>query len=153
LHHFVEIGDRGFERFYRAPILHRHVDVQQHVEPVPLTAVCFRIKGTTEADHTAVLAAPIREGTALLGPARLDGRHGIRACVTNYRVLPRRAAGPHAGSAIRNCARRFRGNPEHRADRHPAVPEYQLALLGWTCRVQAWAPTWMASQGLPSGGV
>ncbi|MFE5114347.1 hypothetical protein [Streptomyces sp. NPDC056663] len=26
------------------------------------------------------------EGTALLGPARLDGRHGMRSCVTNYRT-------------------------------------------------------------------
>ena len=25
--------------------------------------------------------------------------------------------------------------------------------LGWTWRVQAWAPIWIASQGLPSGGV
>jgi aromatic-L-amino-acid decarboxylase len=54
--------------------------------PVSLTAVCFQIKGATEADHTAVLAALIKEGTAFLGPARLDGRHGIRACVTNYRT-------------------------------------------------------------------
>lgn len=54
--------------------------------PVSLTAVCFRIKGATEAVHAAVLAALIEEGTALLGPARLDGRHGMRACVTNYRT-------------------------------------------------------------------
>ncbi|MFD1765074.1 hypothetical protein [Streptomyces lienomycini] len=51
-----------------------------------LTAVCLRIKGATEADHTAVLAELIEDGTALLGPARLAGRHGIRACVTNYRT-------------------------------------------------------------------
>ncbi|MFE0149077.1 pyridoxal phosphate-dependent decarboxylase family protein [Nonomuraea sp. NPDC059007] len=54
--------------------------------PVPLTAVCVQIKGATEADHTAALATLINEGTALLGPARLNGRHGIRACVTNYRT-------------------------------------------------------------------
>ncbi|MEU3985354.1 pyridoxal-dependent decarboxylase [Streptomyces sp. NPDC026672] len=54
--------------------------------PVSLTAVCFRIRGASEADHTAVLAELIDEGTALLGPARLDGRHGMRACVTNYRT-------------------------------------------------------------------
>ncbi|MBI0315765.1 hypothetical protein JBF12_22850 [Streptomyces javensis] len=54
--------------------------------PVSLTAVCFRIRGATEAAHTAVLAALIEEGTALLGPARLDGRHGIRARVTNHRT-------------------------------------------------------------------
>ncbi|MCC4315184.1 pyridoxal phosphate-dependent decarboxylase family protein [Streptomyces malaysiensis] len=54
--------------------------------PVSLTAVCFRIKGASEADHTAVLAELIGEGTALLGPAHLDGRRGMRACVTNYRT-------------------------------------------------------------------
>jgi aromatic-L-amino-acid decarboxylase len=54
--------------------------------PVPLTAVCFRIKDATEADHTAVLATLIEEGTALLGPARLGELQGMRACVTNYRT-------------------------------------------------------------------
>ncbi|MEW2471503.1 pyridoxal-dependent decarboxylase [Streptomyces sp. NPDC046994] len=54
--------------------------------PVSLTAVCFRIKGASAADHTAVLAELIEEGTALLGPACLDGRRGMRACITNYRT-------------------------------------------------------------------
>ncbi|MEU1411978.1 pyridoxal-dependent decarboxylase [Streptomyces sp. NPDC005731] len=54
--------------------------------PVSLTAVCFRIKGASAADHTAVVAELIEEGTALLGPACLDGRRGMRACITNYRT-------------------------------------------------------------------
>jgi aromatic-L-amino-acid/L-tryptophan decarboxylase len=54
--------------------------------PVPLTAVCFRIKDATEADHAAVLTRLAEEGTAFLIPARIDGRPGIRACVTNYRT-------------------------------------------------------------------
>lgn len=54
--------------------------------PAPLTAVCFQIKCATEADHTAVLAALIEENTTLLGPARLGDRHGIRACITNFRT-------------------------------------------------------------------
>ncbi len=65
------------------------IDAEPDLElmaPVPLTAVCFRVKGATEADHTAILGALIEEGTALLGPARLDGRYGMRACVTNYRT-------------------------------------------------------------------
>jgi len=33
-----------------------------------------------------VLAALADEGTALLGPASLDDRQGIRACITNYRT-------------------------------------------------------------------
>jgi hypothetical protein len=37
-----------------------------------------------EADHAAVLARLVDEGTAFLVPARIDGRPGIRACVTNY---------------------------------------------------------------------
>ncbi|WP_413796895.1 pyridoxal phosphate-dependent decarboxylase family protein [Streptomyces iranensis] len=70
---------------YMADLVEAAPDLEL-MAPVPLTAVCFRIKGATEADHTAVLATLIEEGTALLGPARLDGRHGIRACVTNHRT-------------------------------------------------------------------
>jgi len=54
--------------------------------PVPLTAVCFRIKDATEAGHAAVLTRLVEEGTAFLIPARVGGRPGIRACVTNYRT-------------------------------------------------------------------
>jgi aromatic-L-amino-acid/L-tryptophan decarboxylase len=53
--------------------------------PVTTTAVCLRIPGV---DHGAALAALAEEGTALLGPAQLGGRSGIRACVTNYRTTP-----------------------------------------------------------------
>lgn len=70
---------------YLADLIEAAPDLEL-MAPVSLTAICFRIKGATEADHTAVLAALIEEGTALLGPARLDGRHGIRACVTNHRT-------------------------------------------------------------------
>jgi aromatic-L-amino-acid decarboxylase len=54
--------------------------------PAPLTAVCFRIKDATEADHSAALTRLVEEGTAFLIPARVNGRPGIRACVTNYRT-------------------------------------------------------------------
>lgn len=70
---------------YMADLIEAAPDLEL-MAPVSLTAVCFRIKGATEAGHTAVLAALIEDGTALLGPARLDGRHGMRACVTNYRT-------------------------------------------------------------------
>jgi aromatic-L-amino-acid decarboxylase len=69
--------------------LARRIQAEPHLElaaPVNLTAVCFRITGATETDHNAALAALAAEGTALLGPARVDGRHAIRACVTNYRT-------------------------------------------------------------------
>jgi aromatic-L-amino-acid decarboxylase len=54
--------------------------------PAPLTAVCIRLRGATDADHTEILAQLAREGTALLGPATVNGRQGIRACITNYRT-------------------------------------------------------------------
>jgi aromatic-L-amino-acid/L-tryptophan decarboxylase len=53
---------------------------------VPLTAVCFQIKDASEAEHAAALARLSEEGTALLNPVRLDGRHGLRACVSNFRT-------------------------------------------------------------------
>lgn len=54
--------------------------------PVPLTAVCFRVNSSSDADHAAILTTLAAEGTALLGPASLHGRKGIRACITNYRT-------------------------------------------------------------------
>jgi aromatic-L-amino-acid decarboxylase len=51
--------------------------------PVTLTAVCFRMAG---ADHRAVIDALADDGTALLGPATVDGRPAIRACIANYRT-------------------------------------------------------------------
>lgn len=54
--------------------------------PVTLTAVCFEIDGGSRADHTALLDALAADNTALLGPVVVDGKHGIRACVTNHRT-------------------------------------------------------------------
>ncbi len=45
--------------------------------------MCFRVPG---ADHQAVIDALAEEGTALLGPATVDGRPAIRACIANYRT-------------------------------------------------------------------
>ena len=52
--------------------------------PVQLTAVCFRFKNGANS-HT-ILARLVAEGTALLGPVHINGRDGIRACITNYRT-------------------------------------------------------------------
>jgi aromatic-L-amino-acid decarboxylase len=54
--------------------------------PVPLTTVCFQIKNASEADCAAALTRLNEEGTAFLNPVRLDGRHGLRACVSNFRT-------------------------------------------------------------------
>jgi hypothetical protein len=46
--------------------------------------VCFGF--TTSTANQAVLARLVEEGTALLGPVRIAGRDGIRACIANYRT-------------------------------------------------------------------
>jgi aromatic-L-amino-acid/L-tryptophan decarboxylase len=52
--------------------------------PVHLTAVCFRFKSGVSSH--AVLARLVEEGTAILGPVRVSGCDGIRACITNHRT-------------------------------------------------------------------
>jgi aromatic-L-amino-acid/L-tryptophan decarboxylase len=51
-----------------------------------LTAVCFEVPGLSPDGHAALLARLAAEGTALLGPALVDGRDGMRACVANHRT-------------------------------------------------------------------
>lgn len=70
---------------YMADLIEAERDLEL-MAPVSLTAVCFRINNATEAEHNAALATLVDEGTALLGPAHLNGQHGMRACVTNYRT-------------------------------------------------------------------
>jgi aromatic-L-amino-acid decarboxylase len=52
--------------------------------PTPLTAVCFRFKNRISSQ--TVVAKLVEEGTALLGPVHVNGRDGIRACITNHRT-------------------------------------------------------------------
>jgi len=52
--------------------------------PVALTVVCFAFRNGAST-HT-ILAKLVEEGTAILGPVRINGRNGIRACITNYRT-------------------------------------------------------------------
>lgn len=70
---------------YMAELVEAERDLEL-IAPVPLTAVCFQIKNASEADHAAALAQLNEEGTAFLNPVRLDGRHGLRACVSNFRT-------------------------------------------------------------------
>jgi aromatic-L-amino-acid/L-tryptophan decarboxylase len=70
---------------YMAELVEAEPDLEL-MAPVPLTAVCFQIKDASEADHAAALAQLNEEGTAFLNPVRLDGRHGLRACVSNFRT-------------------------------------------------------------------
>src|SRR5262249_12361367 len=52
--------------------------------PVHLTAICFEFKNGASS-HT-VLRSLVEEGTAILGPVRINERDGIRACIRNYRM-------------------------------------------------------------------
>lgn len=54
--------------------------------PVPLTAICFKLKSAGDTDYTSTLNTLANEGTALLGPASVGGHKGMRACITNYRT-------------------------------------------------------------------
>jgi aromatic-L-amino-acid decarboxylase len=54
--------------------------------PVTLSAVCFRLRSASDAENQRILTRLIDEGTALLGPVRIAGRFGVRACITNYRT-------------------------------------------------------------------
>jgi aromatic-L-amino-acid/L-tryptophan decarboxylase len=54
--------------------------------PVTLTAVCFALDAGTPEDHAALLEALAADSTALLGPVVIDGRTGVRACITNHRT-------------------------------------------------------------------
>ncbi|WP_224391010.1 pyridoxal-dependent decarboxylase [Pseudonocardia sp. ICBG1293] len=67
------------ERIEREPSL-------RLMAPVTLTAVCVQVPGLSHDGHTALLARLAAEGTALLGPAVVDGGSGMRACITNHRT-------------------------------------------------------------------
>jgi aromatic-L-amino-acid/L-tryptophan decarboxylase len=70
---------------YMAELIEAEPDLEL-MAPVPLTAVCFQIKDASEADHAAAMAQLNEEGTAFLNRVRLDGRHGLRACISNFRT-------------------------------------------------------------------
>ena len=54
--------------------------------PAPLTAVCFRHRHLDDAGNQRLLDAVVRSGIAFLGPARLKGRGGVRACFSSLRT-------------------------------------------------------------------
>jgi aromatic-L-amino-acid decarboxylase len=54
--------------------------------PVGLNAICFRLRNVSDEENRAALAQLVRDGTAILGPVRIDGRFGMRACIANYRT-------------------------------------------------------------------
>ncbi|MYW92590.1 aminotransferase class V-fold PLP-dependent enzyme [Amycolatopsis rubida] len=56
------------------------------MNPVTLTAVCVRMPGRTAEAHAELLTRLHEEGTAMLGPAKVNGQPCVRACVTNHRT-------------------------------------------------------------------
>lgn len=87
----------GVERFVEA--VDHTLDLARYLEdnlnrdasfevmaPVELNAVCFRRRDLDDAGNARLLADLVAGGTALLGPVRLAGRFGLRACMTNYRT-------------------------------------------------------------------
>jgi aromatic-L-amino-acid decarboxylase len=77
--HTLDLAQYMAERIEAEPDL-------ELMAPVPLTALCFQLKGATEADHAAAIAQLNNEGTAFLNPARLGRRCGLRACLSNFRT-------------------------------------------------------------------
>jgi aromatic-L-amino-acid decarboxylase len=54
--------------------------------PVTLTAVCFRARELDDAGQARLLRSIVDSGLAHLGPARVEGRFCLRACMTNLRT-------------------------------------------------------------------
>lgn len=84
---FVEAIEHTLEiaRYFGAKVIECG-DELELLAPVTLSAVCFRLKKLDDDDNRRVLATLVDEGTALLGPVSLNGRIGLRACITNYRT-------------------------------------------------------------------
>jgi aromatic-L-amino-acid/L-tryptophan decarboxylase len=54
--------------------------------PVKLSAVCFRLRSGEDAANHTLLRRLTASGVAILGPVRIGGTLGLRACVTNFRT-------------------------------------------------------------------
>lgn len=83
---FVQAADHMLDM---AGYLEARLRVQASFEllaPVRLSAVCFRLRDRDDEANRTLLARLAGEGTALLGPVSINGRMGLRACVTNYRT-------------------------------------------------------------------
>ena len=72
-----------------AQVMARRIEDEPSLElmaPVNLTAVCLRVRDLDD-DGQARLVLKLRDsGIGLLGPARVRGRAGLRACMTNLRT-------------------------------------------------------------------
>ncbi len=77
----------------QAQLLARLITAEPTLEllaPVELSTVCFRWKGTTEAElnqrNTAILREVLRRGHIYLSNASIHGTFALRACIVNHRT-------------------------------------------------------------------
>lgn len=83
---FREAVDRQLEL---AAYMRERIEAEPRLEvtaPVTLSAVCFRLRGASDEANHATLARLVNEGAALLGPVRIRGQWGVRACFANFRT-------------------------------------------------------------------
>lgn len=83
---FAAVANRTLELAAHLADRIRVAPAVELLAPADLTAVCFAVPELDAAGHRDLLARLAAEGTALLGPAVVDGRPGIRACITNHRT-------------------------------------------------------------------
>jgi aromatic-L-amino-acid decarboxylase len=57
----------------------------ERLNPVALSAVCFRYKTADDKQHAAILKEVIRRGRVYISNATIEGRFALRACITNHR--------------------------------------------------------------------
>ena len=58
----------------------------ERVAPVPLSAVCFRLRGESDARQQAVLQRVIQRGRVYISNATIRGQFAMRACFVNHRT-------------------------------------------------------------------
>jgi aromatic-L-amino-acid/L-tryptophan decarboxylase len=83
---YVRVIDRMADlAVYMARLIEDTNDLEL-LAPVTLNCVCFRVRRLDDAGNRAVLGTLVDSGDAFLGPARVKGRFGIRACFMNLRT-------------------------------------------------------------------
>lgn len=72
-----------------AAYMGRRIEARRGFEllaPVTFNCVCFRLSGLDDDGNRHALKALVDSGDAFLGPARVKGRVGLRACFMNLRT-------------------------------------------------------------------
>ena len=75
----LRLAQRLAEKIRREPQL-------ELLAPVPLSAVCFRVRALDDAGNARVLKRIIERGRVYLSNATIRGRFALRACIVNHRT-------------------------------------------------------------------